>query len=137
MGRATVHVAQRSNLKVVIDALVYLSVVLGVGLLIQVNGVLPQEVFFSIFGGWSAYLIAAIFVSRGYTKAYPAVLVLAVMTLAVSLTQPAHYAFVTNAQIFAASTFIIGSALQICLIVLIPLFLMRRRRSTTTASTAS
>jgi hypothetical protein len=121
----------------VIDALVYLSVLLGVGLLIQINGVLPSEVFFSILGGWSVYLVAAIFVSRGYTKVYPLVLVLAVLTLAVSLPQPAHYAFVTNTQILAASTFIVGSALQICLIVLIPLFLMRRRRSATTVATAS
>lgn len=131
------RVAQRSNLKTVIDLLVYLSVALGVGLLIQVNGLLPSRVFFSILGGWSAYLIAAIFVWRGYAKAYPVVLVLAVLTLAVSLPQPAHYAFVTNTQILAASTFIVGSALQICLIVLIPLFLMRRKRYKTPTSTAS
>lgn len=120
--------AERSSLEKVIDILVYLSVALGAGLLIQVYGQLPAGVFFSILGGWSAYLIAAILVWRRYNRVYPVILVLAVLTLLVSLPQPAHYALVTGAEILAASTFIIGSALQLCLIVLIPLFLIRRRK---------
>ena len=119
---------QRSSLERVIDSLVYLSVALGAALLIQVYGLLPAGVFFSILGGWLAYLIAAVLVWRRYTRVYPAILVLAVLTLLVSLPQPAHYALVTSAEILAASTFIIGSAFQLCLIVLILLFLIRRRR---------
>ncbi len=122
------RVAQRSSLEKVIDVLVYLSVALGVGLLVQVYGLVPTGVFFSILGGWFAYLIAAIFVWRGYAKVYPVILVLAVLTLLVSLPQPAHFALVNSAQILAASTFVVGSAFQICLVVLIALFLFVRRK---------
>ena len=119
---------QRSSLEKVINVLVYLSVALGVALLVQVYGLLPAGVFFSILGGWFAYLVAAILLWSGYTKVYPVILVLAVLTLLVSLPQPAHFALVNSAQILAASTFIVGSAFQICLIVLIALFLFVRRR---------
>lgn len=119
---------QRSSLEKVINVLVYLSVALGVGLLVQVYGVLPAGVFFSILGGWIAYLVAALLVWRKHTKVYPVILLLAVLTLAVSLPQPAHFALVNSAQILAASTFILGSAIQICLIVLIALFLFVRRK---------
>ncbi len=122
------RVGQRSNLEKVIDVLVYLSVALGIGLLVQVYGLLPASVFFSIVGGWFAYLIAAILLWRRHAKVYPVILVLAVLTLLVSLPQPAHFALVTNAHILAAFTFIVGSAVQICLIVLIPLFLFVRRK---------
>lgn len=119
---------KRSTLEKVIDALVYLSVALGVGLLVQVYGLLPAGVFFTILGGWFAYLIAAILLWRGHTKVYPVILVLAVLTLLVSLPQPAHFALVSSTQILAASTFIVGSAFQICLIVLILFLLILRRK---------
>ncbi len=119
---------RRSKLEKVIDILVYLSIALGAGLLVQVYGLLPAGVFFSILGGWFAYLIAAILLWRRYTKVYPVIIVLAVLTLLVSLPQPAHYALVNNAQILAASTFIVRSAFQVCLIVLILLFLILKRR---------
>lgn len=120
--------AERSGLEKAIAVLVYLSVALGVALLVQVYGLLPSIVFFSILGGWVAYLIAAILVWRRYERVYPVILVLAVLTLLVSLPQPAHYTLISSAEILAASTFIAGSALQICLIVLILLFLVLKRR---------
>jgi hypothetical protein len=111
-----------------IDALVYLSVVLGAALLVQAFGSLPPTVAYSIVGGWLVYIAAALLVFRKVRRAYALVLVLALLTLVVSLPQPAHYSLLNPAQALAAATFLLGSAMQIGLIVLIPLYFMRRRK---------
>ena len=106
----------------------YFSVVLGVVLLVQIYGLLPSSVFYSILGGWLAYLVTAVVIAKGRRIGYPVVVVLAVLTLAVSLPQPAHYSFVSNREILAAVTFITGSAVQVLLSVLVPFFLISERK---------
>ena len=116
------------SLKRAVDTLIYLSVVLGVFLLPNLFGAVPTWLFFSVMGGWLAYLVVAILVAMGRFLAYPAALVLAVLTLAVSLPQPEHYSILQAGPSLASATFLIGSLLQIALILLIPLYLHRTRR---------
>jgi hypothetical protein len=111
-----------SRLTSAIDALVYLSVALGAALLVQAFGLLPRAVAYSILGGWLVYIVAALLVFRKVRLAYPLVLVLAVLTLVVSLPQPAHFSLLNPSQALAAATFLLGSAAQIGLIVLLPLY---------------
>jgi hypothetical protein len=59
------------------------------------------------------------------TVAYPLSLVLAALTLAVSLPQPEHYSFGLSV---ASVTFIAGSVLQIGVIVSVTRYLLLRRR---------
>ena len=68
-----------------IDALVYLSVLLGAALLAQAFTLLPPLVAYAILGGWAAYVVAAILVLKKVGLAYPLVLILAVLTLLVTL----------------------------------------------------
>ena len=115
------------SLRRIVDLLVYLSVALGVVLLPQLYGLVPSWLFLSILVGWVAYLIVAVLVVKGRPIAYPLAFVLALLTLAVSLPQPEHYSFVEAGPSLASGTFLVGSALQFALIILIPLYLYRRK----------
>ncbi len=92
---------------------VYASVLLGVALLLQLYSVVPDWLFYSILAGWLFYLIVAVMMVRGIKLAHPAALVLAIVTLLVSLPQPEHYALLGQGFSPAALTFIAGSILQV------------------------
>jgi len=114
-----------------VDLLIYLSVALGVALLPQLYGLVPSWLFFSVLVGWLAYLIVAVLVVKRRSIAYPLAFVLALLTLTVSLPQPAHFSYVEAGLSLASATFLLGSALQVALVVLIPLYLYRRKSSRT------
>jgi hypothetical protein len=109
-------------------ALTLLTVALGGAFFPQVYGLLPRVVFYSLLGGWVAYVVAAVAMLLGRKEAFPAVFLLAVLTLAASLPQPEHYALVSGGIDLASITFIAGTALQVVLLVMIPVYLLRRRR---------
>jgi hypothetical protein len=83
--------------------------------------------FYSVLIGWLAYLVVALLAAKGHAIAYPLAFLLAVLTLAVSLPQPEHYSFVQAGPSLAAATFIFGSVLQFALLILIPVYLYRRK----------
>jgi len=112
-----------------IKLLIYLSVIFGVVLLIQLYNLVPEWLFYAVFSGWVAYLIVALIAATGHKQAYPIALVLAVMTLLVSLPQPQHYAYVNAGLSLASVTFLVGSILQIMLIILDVIYITKRRRS--------
>jgi hypothetical protein len=106
--------------------LIYASIILGVALIVQLNSLgVPSWLLYSVLAGWTAYLIVGIAVAIGRNVAYPLSLVLAALTLAVSLPQPEHYAFGLSV---ASLTFISGSVLQIGVIVSVTRYLLLRRR---------
>jgi hypothetical protein len=115
------------RLRSTVNVLIYLSVALGVVLLPQLYGLVPSWLFFSVLVGWLAYLIVAVLVVKSRSFAYPLAFVLALLTLAVSLPQPQHYSYVEAGPSLASATFLVGSVLQIALIIMIPLYLYRRR----------
>jgi hypothetical protein len=117
----------QSSLRRWIDALIYLSVALGLVLLPQLFFMVPIWLFYSVLTGWLAYVLVAAAVASGRQAAYPFALVLAIITLFVSLQQPEHYAFLSTGFLLAGMTFLIGSALQLALIIFIPIYLVRRR----------
>jgi hypothetical protein len=117
------------SLRRLIDVSVYLSVAWGIVLLYQLYYAVPSWLFFSVVVGWLAYLGTAVLVAFGRRMAYPLVLVLAILTLAVSLPQPEHLAFVAAGLSLASITFLLGSALQLILLVLVPAYLLRRRNT--------
>jgi hypothetical protein len=116
------------TLRRVVDLLIYLSVVLGVVLLPQLYGLVPMWLFFSVLGGWLAFLVDALLVAKGRSIAYPFALVLAILTLAASLPRPEHYSFVEAGPSLASATFIIGSVVQFALLILVSIHLNRSRK---------
>ena len=111
--------------------LIYASVVLGVGLLAQLYLLnVPAWLIDSILIGWILYLVVAVAVATSRDKAYLAALALSIVTLAVSLPQPQHYSLTNAGPTLASLTFILGSLLQIGVIVLTTyLMVLRRRKS--------
>jgi hypothetical protein len=116
-----------ADLKRAVNSLIYLSVALGIVLLPQLYGFVPSWLFLSVLVGWLVFVVVAILAMKGRSTAYPLALALAVLTLAVSLPQPAHYSFVQAGPSLASATFLLGSVLQFALIILIPIYLYRRK----------
>jgi hypothetical protein len=116
------------TLKTLTDLFIYASIILGVVLLVQLYSIVPLWLFYSVLSGWIAYLITAMAVARGLKIAYPVSLVLAGLTLAVSLPQPEHSSLVREGLSLASLTFIAGSALQIGVILSVSAYLFQTRR---------
>ena len=115
------------SLRRTIDSLIYLSVALGLVLLPQLYAIVPTWLFYSVLGGWLAYVVVAILAATGRRIAYPLAFVLSILTLAVSLPQPEHQSFVRAGLSLASLTFLVGSAFQLALLILIPVYLRKRK----------
>lgn len=111
-----------------IQALVLFSVVLGVLFLVQVQGLLPQEVFDFVAVGWVLFIVDAALTFAKPRVSYYLAFVLAVLALGSSLPQTAHWAFIEEGDLLPSATFILGSAAQVLLIVLVPVYFLSRRR---------
>jgi len=120
---------QLASLKRVIDLTLYLSVALGVVLLLQLHSLVPLWLFYSVLTGWIVYFAVALAIATHHDAAYPVALILAVLTLLVSLPQPEHYAYMQAGFSLASATFATGSVLQIALLILIPVYLLRKRKT--------
>lgn len=110
-----------------INLIIFLSVALGVLLLPQLYGIVPTWLFYSVLGGWLAYVLVAALAATGRRIAYPLAFVLSILTLAVSVPQPEHQSFVMAGLSLASLTFLAGSVLQLVLVILIPVYYLRKR----------
>jgi len=108
--------------------LIYASIFLGAALLIQLFAIVPVWLFSSVLAGWIAYLIVAMAIAKGMKVTYPLSLVLAILTLAVSLPRPEHYSMAPAGLSPASLTFIVGSALQVAVILIVSSYLFMTRR---------
>jgi hypothetical protein len=125
---------QASSLRNAIDLVIYLSVAFGLLLVIQIYALVPTWLFYSVLVGWIVYLLVAVAVATRHKIAYPAAFILAIITLMVSLPQPEHYGFVEAGLSLASTTFIIGSVLQVAILLLIPIYLLKRRNTKTSSN---
>ena len=119
------------NLEKTIAWLVYASVVLGVLFLYVLYGTpgIPGFLFPSILAGEVIWILCAVAISRRVRWAPYMAVVLALITLGVSLPQPTHYNFAESGQIVAFLIFTGGSVLQFALIAAVALFVYRSRRA--------
>jgi len=110
--------------------LVYASVALGVLFLAVIHSVpgFPDWLFYSIMGGEGAWILCAVAIARRLRWAPYLAFALALITLAVSLPQPTHYAFASNGQYLDFSIFAGGALLQVGLILVILASFARSRR---------
>jgi hypothetical protein len=121
------HPRRVKTLKGTADSLIYASIFLGAALLIQLFAIVPVWLFYSVLAGWIAYLIVAMAIAKGLKVAYPLSVVLAILTLAVSLPRPEHYSIVQAGLSPASLTFIVGSALQVAVILTVSSYLFITR----------
>jgi len=121
------HPRRVKTLKGTADSLIYASIFLGAALLIQLFAIVPGWLFYSVLVGWIAYLIVALAIAKDLKMAYPLSLVLAILTLAVSLPRPEHYSLVQAGLSPASLTFIAGSVLQVAVILTVSSYLFMTR----------
>ncbi|HXW36542.1 MAG TPA: hypothetical protein VEJ36_01370 [Nitrososphaerales archaeon] len=112
-----------------IKGLVYFSVILGVVFLAQAQGALPHPVFDIIALGWALFVVDALLTRVRVKASFYLAFVLAVLALVSSLPQTAHYAFIEEGELLPSATFILGSLAQITLVVLVPYYFLKSRRS--------
>ncbi|MDA4125156.1 MAG: hypothetical protein OK438_06910 [Thaumarchaeota archaeon] len=112
----------------VIQALIIFSALLGLAFLWIANGVLPGAVFDFIAVGWALFVVDSALTFIRPVASYYLGLVLAVLALASSLPQSAHYALIENGQVLQATVFILGSAAQVLIILLMGLRFVKSRR---------
>jgi len=117
------------SLEGAINLLIYLSIALGLVLLPQLYFLVPSWLFYSVLVGWLAYVAVALLAAKHHMFSYPLAFVLSILTLAVSLPQPEHQAFVYAGPSLASVTFLTGSVLQVALLVLISIFFLRQRKA--------
>ena len=119
-----------ARLEKAIAWLVYASVVLGVLFLYVLHGTggIPSFLFPSILVGEIVWIVCAVAISRKARWAPYMAVVLAVITLGVSLPQPTHYTFAETGQVVAFLIFTGGAVLQFALIAAVALFVFRSRR---------
>jgi len=122
------HSGRLKTLKASADLLIYDSIFLGAALLIQLFAIVPVWLFYSVLAGWVAYVIVALAVAKGLKMAYPLNLVLAILTLAVSLSRSEHYLLIQAGLSLASLTFIAGSVLQVAVILTVSSYLLMTRR---------
>src|SRR5207247_3414298 len=109
--------ARVKTLKGTANLLIYSSIFLGAILLIQLFALVPFWLFCSVLAGWVAYVIVALAVAKGLKMAYPLSLVLAILTLAVSLPRSEHYSLIQAGLSLAYLPFIAVSVLQVAVIL--------------------
>lgn len=107
--------------------LLYLSVGLGVVFLAQIYGIVRPSLFYTVLAGWFAYLALAVGVRMGWRLAYPLIVPLAILGLAASLIPRAHYGLIGDP--LPGATFLLGTGLQLALLVATLLYLLKGRQS--------
>lgn len=108
--------------------LIYASILFGAILLVELYAVVPVWLFYSVLAGWIAYLLTAVAIAKSLKIAYPLVLLLAILTLAVSLPQPEHQSLVEAGPSSASLTFIVESVLQVAIILTVSSYIVLTRR---------
>jgi hypothetical protein len=117
-----------SRLGRVIQALVILSVILGVLFLAQAYSLVPTFVFEFVAVGWALFVLDAVLTFVRPRLAYGLALVLALLALSSSLPQSSHWGFVANGDLLPAFTFLAGSAIEVVLILVVVYYFTATRK---------
>jgi hypothetical protein len=111
-----------------IQTLVIFSTVLGVLFLLQAYRLVPTSVFEFVTAGWILFVVDSCLTFLRPRLSYYLAFVLAVLALSSSLPETAHYAFIATGDLLPAATFVLGSAAQVLLVVLVPYFYLKQRK---------
>ena len=111
-----------------IQGLIIFSAVLGVFFLWQAQPLLPTDVFEILTLGWLLFVVDSILTFVRPRISYYLGLVLAVVALSETLTQPEHYALVENGNVPATIILVLGSVAQALLIGFVIWFIISERR---------
>ena len=112
----------------VIQGLIVFSAVLGVAFLWQAYPLLPTDVFEILAFGWFLFVVDSVLTFVRPLASYVLGLVLALIALSQTLSQPEHYAIIESGNVPGTVTLVLGSAAQALIIVFVGYFLVARRK---------
>jgi hypothetical protein len=112
----------------VIQGLIIFSAILGVFFLWQAQPLLPSDVFDILTFGWLLFVVDSILTFVRPKVSYYLGLVLAIIALSETLTQPEHYALVENGNVPATIILVLGSVTQALLIASVLWYILSERR---------
>ncbi len=102
---------------------------LGIAFLWQVNGMLSAAAFDFVAIGWALFVVDSLLTFIRPRLSYYLGFALAVLALAASLPQSAHYSFLQNGLLLPTATLVVGSIAQGLIIVLVLSHFVRARRT--------
>jgi len=112
----------------VIQGLIIFSAILGVFFLWQAQPLLPPDVFDILTFGWLLFIFDSVLTFVRPRISYYLGLVLAIIALGETLSQPEHYALVENGNVPATIILVLGSAAQALLIGSVLWYTISERR---------
>jgi len=112
----------------VIQGLIIFSAVLGVFFLWQAQPLLPPDVFDVLTLGWLLFVVDSILTFLRPRISYYLGLVLAIVALSETVTQPEHYALIENGNVPATIILVLGSVAQALLIGSVIWYVISERR---------
>jgi hypothetical protein len=117
-----------SRLPRAIQGVILFSTLLGVPFLYEVYPLLPSPVFDTVAVGWVLFVVDSALTFVRPEASYYLGLVLALLALGATVSQPAHYQLVASGDVGPALTILVGSASEVALIVLVLAYLVAGRR---------
>ena len=117
-----------SPLPRMIQGLIIFSTVLGVLFLWQAYPLLPSDAFVFVASGWVLFVADSILTFFRPLASYYLGVVLGVIALGATLSQPAHFALVGSGAPLASATIIAGSAAEALLVVTGAYYLITHRK---------
>lgn len=102
-----------------VQALILSATVLGVGLLFEIQPLVPAAVFDTVSVGWVLFVLDSVLTFVRPVPSYYLGLVLSVLGLSSSLTESAHWAFIQEGQLVPSTIFVAGSVIQVLIVVLV------------------
>lgn len=116
-----------SRLPRTVQGLILFSTLLGAVFLWQAHQVLPSDAFDFVALGWVLFAFDSVLTFFRPYASYVLGLALAVIALASTLSQPAHFALVASGNLLAAATIILGSTAETLLAIFAAYFLVTAR----------
>jgi hypothetical protein len=116
-----------SSLTRAIQGVILFCTLFGIAFLYEVHTVLPTFVFDLVTFGWAMFVVDSALTFVRPRVSYFFGLVLAVLALLATLSQPAHYQLIASGDIPATATIVVGSISEVTLIVLVAYFALTQR----------
>ncbi len=111
-----------------IQGLILFSTALGVVFLWQAQPLVPSDVFYILTFGWVLFLADSVLTFLRPKVSFYMGLVLGVVALTETLSQPEHYSLVENGNVPATIILVVGSVAQALLIGTVLYYLVSARK---------
>ena len=117
-----------TSLPRVIQGLILFSTVLGVVFLWQAYPLLPSDAFDFVAFGWVLFVVDSFLTFFRPKVSYYLGVILGVLALGATLSQPAHFALVGSGALLASATIILGSGAEALLVVIGAYYVIKQRK---------